>query len=479
MNENYKYLTNNIILFSISTFGSKIITFLLIPLYTNYLSTSDYGGIDLVSTLLSVTLPILTFCLESSLLRYCMDESYKKDEVLGTAFHIWLRALLFNFIVTSLLYIFGIFSSIENFYLYYILFFFSSGTSEILSSIYRGTDYISVMVETSLIRSITLCIFSILLIVLLSMGIWGYVLSYTISELICIIWGFLRAHIHFYWDRFDKNIERELLRYGGPLIFNQIGWWINNSLDKYVVLIFLGLSQNGIYSIAYKIPTILSVLSGIFANAWSLSAIKSYNSKGADEFATKMYNLYNSFLVIICSILLLFNIPIARILFAKEFFNAWRITGILIIATAFNGLSGFIGSFFSAAKDTKSYAFSTVTGGLVNIVVSILLVNKLNILGVAIGTLVSYIFIWSIRYFRSKRYINLNIRFIFSFTMYTLLFIEAFLGMQGFNVFICLLQILILLVLIKMNWVQIKELYGYVYNLLSKKGGRVDGKISN
>ena len=50
MNKKYKYLSKNFILFGISSFGPKIIAFLMVPLYTNCLSTADYGIGDIVST---------------------------------------------------------------------------------------------------------------------------------------------------------------------------------------------------------------------------------------------------------------------------------------------------------------------------------------------------------------------------------------------------------------------------------------------
>ena len=477
MNQNSRYLGKNLILFSISTFGSKIISFLLVPLYTNYLSTSEYGGIDLVNTLLALTLPVLTFSLESAVLRFCLDDSYQNEQVISTALHIWIRGIIFNIILSAILFSIGVFKNVENFYLYYHLLFLAQGTKEILLSIYRGTDKVKIMVESSLINSFTLCLLNILFLTVFNMGVPGYVLAFVLSSLISIVWGCLRAKIHFSWNKYDKIINKDLLFYGGPLIFNQIGWWMNNSLDKYVVLYYLGLSSNGIYSIAYKIPTIMSVFSGIFSNAWSLSAIKTYGKEDASDFATRMYKIYNSFLVLACSALLIMNVPIARILFAREFFEAWKITGVLIIATSFNGLSGFLGSFFSAAKDTKSYAVSTITGGLVNFLVSILLVNTLGILGVALGTLVSYISIWAIRFVRSKRYIQLDINIFFHILMYILLGIECWIGRLGFDVQIVSLQIVIFIILVILNYSNIKVLFTYFKNLIH--GGKNNGKTSD
>ena len=76
MNHKYKYLSKNFILFSISSIGPKIIAFIMVPLYTNYLSTSDYGRGDIVTTSASLILPLVVMCVESAVLRFCFDENY-------------------------------------------------------------------------------------------------------------------------------------------------------------------------------------------------------------------------------------------------------------------------------------------------------------------------------------------------------------------------------------------------------------------
>ena len=74
MNRKQKELSKNTLLFTISSFGSKLLTFLLVPLYTSYLTTEDYGFADLVSTTVTLVLPILLVCIESGLLRFSFDK---------------------------------------------------------------------------------------------------------------------------------------------------------------------------------------------------------------------------------------------------------------------------------------------------------------------------------------------------------------------------------------------------------------------
>ena len=58
--------------------------------------------------------------------------------------------------------------------------------------------------------------------------------------------------------------KRAMLDYCKPMIANSIAWWVNNTSDRYVVIFFCGLAENGIYSVASKIPSILNIFQSIF-----------------------------------------------------------------------------------------------------------------------------------------------------------------------------------------------------------------------
>ena len=84
-----KYLIKNTLLFTLGNLGSKLIVFFLIPLYTNTLSTAQYGTIDLVSTVSTVAVPIFTINICESVMRFALDKNADKEQILmvkiGTA----------------------------------------------------------------------------------------------------------------------------------------------------------------------------------------------------------------------------------------------------------------------------------------------------------------------------------------------------------------------------------------------------------
>ena len=80
MNRNKK-LGINVVLMSISSFGSKLLTFFLVPLYTSYLTTAEYGVSDLITTTTSLLAPIFTATIGEAVLRYALEKDIDKYQV--------------------------------------------------------------------------------------------------------------------------------------------------------------------------------------------------------------------------------------------------------------------------------------------------------------------------------------------------------------------------------------------------------------
>ena len=69
----------------------------------------------------------------------------------------------------------------------------------------------------------------------------------------------------------DRKLFRQMLRYSLPLIPTTIFWWITGVSDRYMVADALGTDAAGLYAVACKIPTILTLLSTVFLEAWQFS----------------------------------------------------------------------------------------------------------------------------------------------------------------------------------------------------------------
>lgn len=453
MDKRSTYLSKNIFLFGISSFGPKILAFLMVPLYTNYLTTADYGIGDIISTTASLTLPLIALCIESAILRFSFEHDINQDTVLSNGLYVFSKGILFVGLLVACVAIIPLIEIDVSYLLAFFLMILSTGLYDILSNYARGVERVGCMVEMSLITTGISCLLNILFLVVLNFGLNGYLVANYLGTLIAVIWGIIRLKIwkHFHISSISKPVMSKMKKYSFPLVFNRIGWWLNSSLDKYIITWILGATSNGIYTVAYKIPTMLVACSDVFTQAWQLSAIKEYDADDRNVFVTEMYELYNGFLVMCCSGLMVLTIPLAYILFAKDFFQAWQYVPALMISFLFGGLSGFLGSIFMAEKDTKIFTYSTIIGATVNAILNVILVYLIGVMGAAVATLISNVVIWGVRLFHSRKYVSIKVNYYKHIGMYFLLIVQAIVCLGGLKIFYMAIQIFILLILIAGN----------------------------
>lgn len=99
MNTKVKELLSNTLLFTVANLGSKLMVFLMVPLYTAVLSTDEYGIADMVQTTATMLIPILTAMIAEGVLRFCFLKEYSSNEV----FSIGIRMTLFGAFFGTLL----------------------------------------------------------------------------------------------------------------------------------------------------------------------------------------------------------------------------------------------------------------------------------------------------------------------------------------------------------------------------------------
>ena len=157
------------------------------------------------------------------------------------------------------------------------------------------------------------------------------------------------------------------------------------------------MDQNGIYSVAYKIPTIITTVQNIFLQAWTISAIKEYNSNDRDLFYKRTFFALNAVMSICCSFLVLTTKIFARLLYAKDFYEAWQYVPFLLVSSVFGAASGYIGPILSAKKNTKVMAMSTFGGAIVNLVLNFVLIYSIGVQGATMATAISNVIIYILR----------------------------------------------------------------------------------
>lgn len=408
--QKYKYLIKNVGALTISNFGTKILSFLLIPFYTSILSTTEYGIYDIYVSTVSLLIPILTLNIVDSMMRYALEKNTDQKQVFMIGFRQIILATIIIAIIDFVNFIFEIIPIYYEYSIYFFLLFMGSILYSMMTQFIKGLEKIVDIAISGAISSISLIIFNIVFLLVYKMGLEGYFAASCLAYYVPCIYLIFKIKIWKYinFDIENKLLKKEMFGYSIPLIFNTIAWWINNVSDRYIVTWLCGVATNGIYSVAYKIPSILNVFQSIFSQAWTISAIKEFDKKNC-KFYCEVYSIYNCGMVIVCSILLLSNQIMAKILFSKEFYNAWEYAPYLMISVVFGSLSGMLGGIFSAAKRTNILTKTTMAGTAINTLLNIVLVYFLGPVGAAIATLCSYILVWIARVIETNKILSINI----------------------------------------------------------------------
>lgn len=423
----YKYLAKNMGLLTISNFGTKLLSFLLVPLYTNILSTSEYGTYDLISTTISILVPFLTLNIMESVLRFTMEEDSNDIGILSISFRFFIGGFFPLAILIGINYIFNFIPLFRDYALLFLLLYFFSALSGIMTSFARGLEQIIDISISGILCSVTIIGLNIFLLVVMEWGIPGYFIANIVGIATQGIYLLIRTKA---WNYIslkysNKKLQKSMLDYCKPLIANSVAWWVNNASDRYIVTWICGIAENGIYSVGYKIPSILNIFQTIFNQAWTLSAVKDFDPEDKNGFFSNMYNSYNCLMVFLCSGLILIDKPLAKILYAKDFYEAWKYVPFLLIAIVFGALSGYIGGIFSAVKNSKIFAQSTIVGAVCNIIMNFIFVSWIGALGAAIATAVSYWIVWCIRIIHMKKYMNIRLHLVRDYLSYLILVIQA------------------------------------------------------
>lgn len=422
----YRYLAKNIGLLTLSSFATKLLSFFLVPLYTSILTTTDYGTYDLFSATISVLLPILTLNIQESVLRFSLDKKTSKDSIVTISTKYLLISNLLVVVGLVINKLFGFSSTVAEYSIFFFLMFLVQSLSGIITCYIRGIDRVADLSGSSVLTSVVTIVSNILFLVVFKWGLIGYLVANIIGPLVQCIYLITRSQ---YWAhiKLEKYAveEKEMTAYSKPLIANSIAWWVNNLSDRYVIVLFCGLAENGIYSIAGKIPTILNIFQTIFNQAWTLSAVKDFDPEDKNGFFSNTYKAYNCLMTIVCSGIILFDKILAKFLYAKEFYVAWEYVPWLTIAILFGGLSGYIGGFFAAVKDSKIYATSTIIGAVTNLSLNFIFTPFYGAMGAAVATAICYAVTWAFRFYQSKKYLKFRVNYKRDIITYILLMIQS------------------------------------------------------
>lgn len=419
-----KTLFVDTVLFGISNFGSKILLFLLTPLYTAVLATEEFGVADLINTTINLIYPVLTLSICEATLRFAMEKGTSQKLVMNNS----LLLIIISVVVLMFCYpLVGLFDeSIVQYWTIFVITYILTNLYICLTHFIKAIGKTKLFAVLGILHTLVLIVSNFLFLVVFKIGLYGYLVSIILSFLLPIIFAFVFGGIYNYISfEFDKDLLKRMLKYSIPMIPTLLAWAINTSIGKYIIIGFQGLGESGIYSAAQKIPTLLTTIINVFLQAWQLSAISNCNSDDEGEYYTKIYNGLNVICLVSCIAIVPLSKVFSSILFAKAYFSAWKYIPLLTIAVLFSSLNGFLAAAFRAYMKTQNLFISVVIGAAVNVIASLILTPYIGGIGVAAGMVAGFLATWIIRIVMVQKLVHIKFNAIKTIVAYALLIITS------------------------------------------------------
>ena len=392
-------LIKNTIIIALGKISTQFISFLLLPLYTAYLAAGEFGVVDLITVIVSLTAPIIMLSLEMAVFRFLIDGRGVKERQASVITNS-LQMVVYSTLAASLVYVIVMqFVVIPYAWLALCSVLASIGSNYCLQVARGFGDNVKYAIG-SVIAGVSAILLNILFITVCKMGATGMLLATVISNILSALYLMYSLKIQKYINikLINADKKRELLQYSLPLIPNGVSWWIVNAADRMIIAAILGVTANGIYAVAYKFPQIFTAIYSFFGLSWA----------DRDAFFSKVANMslrvFGSFgAILIVGVSVFFNI-----LINAKYSEARLYVPLLIVGSLFNSIVGIYSAIYIAKKETRQVLNTSVVAAAISIVLSVILTPLIGLYGPAIALIAAYLGMAIFRHFDVKKSIKIT-----------------------------------------------------------------------
>lgn len=396
---NNKALLTGTIVYAIGNLGTKILTFLIVPLYTYYISTSDMGEYDLLITGVGLLSPIISLRISEATYNWMIKQTKSNEVCIKSTYNYLLKSCALSVIVVGII---GRFIHIWNLKLFLVILILDP-VLETTQKILRGLKNQKLFAASGIIYTGILVTLNFLTVCVMKLGVTSLLVNTIISQLVSIALIIIfekrmRCLTVAVEKRTLLETQREMLKYSMPLVPSTLSWWVMSVSDRYVVRFFLGSSFNGIYAIATKFPSVLQTFFVLFNNAWTDMALanlhsKEENSKYVSNLFEKMYMF--SFSTIFC--LIPVTKVVTQIILSVDYKIGSIYIGFLYLGAIFQGFSTFASVGYLQNKKTVRAATSSLAGAIINLLVDFILIKSVGLFAAALSTYAGFLVMWLVR----------------------------------------------------------------------------------
>lgn len=409
----YKTLALNSIYVFVGGGLSKIVSFVMLPFYTKWLTAKQFGEVDLISVYSSLLLGLCTFCVAEAIFVMPQNESIERQKKFYTTGIVYTIVLL----LIAGLCIMGICNylsnkGIDNFFIYnkwYIYMMIVVTFFQVYSQQFsRALNAVKIFSFTGVVQALSTATLGIILIP--KYGLIGYIYSMILSSILAILYTTIFSHSYKYFSlrNLDKTIYKDLLKYSIPLVPNSLMFWVVNALNKPIIEAHVGLAAVGILAVANKFPSVITMCFELFSKSWQISMMEEYRKDGFNSFFNNIFKLIVIFLCLLGSLLAVFSDIIINLFTSAEFESAAYYMPLLGFSVVLTCIGYFVGAIFLAAKESKYFFYSSIIGALVSLICNIIFIPLFGLIGAILSIIFSFASIAFARILYSRKFVRIT-----------------------------------------------------------------------
>lgn len=392
-------------IYAIGNFGSRVLTFLMVPYYTHNIPTGEYGIYDVLLVTISLIMPVLTLQTQEAIIAGMIDKEKDNRQIIKSTLSI---VIINSAVFAGLYFLISRFFSIP-YGIYFIALLAVKSIYTIIHQYARGLSKTGLYAATGILYTLVFLGLNIIQLSVLHSGIQGLLISETIASIVSIAIVVVGAPeiINAIRVEIDKSELLRIIHYSLPLIPNNISWWLINASDRYVIGFFLGSVSNGIYAISYKFANIIQTVTSLVYLAWQEISLEEYKSKDKDAFYSRFFNSYMKLLLSGVLVAICCTKFITVTFLAEGYFDAWKYTSWLYMGIVFSSLAAFLNTCYLANGQTGEILKGTMLAGVINLLVDVALIKIIGVYAASLSTVVSAFVLLIRRIFDNRKYYNL------------------------------------------------------------------------
>lgn len=441
-----KKLFKHTFVYGLATVLPRMLSFILVPVYTEVMKTGAYGEVSVVFAWFAIFNVLLAYGMETAFFRFYNDAEHKKSVVSTSLLSILGSTVLFALVFILFKNPLAVLLSVDPEYMMYIIVILVLDALAIIPFAWlRATEKpmkYAVIKISNVAINLGLNVFFILLLPELAEGnsdsffgsiykpdfeIFYIFISNVVASGITLL---LMCPLYFKIEYvFDRALWKKMIKYGTPILVAGIAFSINEVFDRILLERLLpeniADSEVGKYSACYKLALFMT----LFATAFRMGVEPFFFSHSKSENPQKTYAQITNYFVIIGSVILLaviVFIDLLKVTFVRDsaYWDAMPIVPIILLAAFFLGIYHNLSVWYKVTDKTRYGAFISVIGAVLTIIINIIFIPYIGYVASALATLAAYATMMFLSYyFGKKNYpIPYNIRKITFYFSISLLF---------------------------------------------------------